>query len=130
MDRDAAGGSDLVTVNEEKKRIYLFFRGALTRADAEELRSAYKRAIIRTGPGFTAVSVFEAFVPGESEIQNIIRSMIRMADEGGCRLAVRVAQGSVFGQLQLGRLQREIQAGYETYECETLADAEAFLDGR
>ena len=42
--------------------------------------------------------------------------MIRMADDGGCRLAARVAQGSVFGQLQLGRLQREVQAGYSVHE--------------
>lgn len=120
--------TDLVTVNLEKKRVYLRFRGSLTEAAAKELREAYREAIAQVGPGYTAVSIFEDFVPATVEIQDIISSMIRMADEGGCRLAARVAQGSVFGQLQLGRLQREVQAGYRVHDCETVAEADAFLD--
>jgi len=109
--------------------VYLHFRGSLTKTGAEELREAYRGAIAQVGPGYTAVSIFEDFVPGTSEIQEIISSMIRMADDGGCRLAARVAQGSVFGQLQLGRLQREVQARYSVHDCETLAEADAYLDG-
>lgn len=129
METETTQASRLVTVNLEKKRIYLNFRGLLTRETAQELRDAYAGAIAQTGPGFTVVSLFTGFVPGKAEVQDIISSMIRMADEGGCRMAVRVAQGSVFGQLQLGRLHREIQAGYDVYECETLAEADAYLDG-
>jgi hypothetical protein len=129
MDADGTHTTDLVTVNLEKKRVYLHFRGSLTKTGAEELREAYRGAIAQVGPGYTAVSIFEDFVPGTSEIQEIISSMIRMADDGGCRLAARVAQGSVFGQLQLGRLQREVQARYSVHDCETLAEADAYLDG-
>jgi len=129
MDANGTDATDLVTVNLEKKRVYIHFRGSLTEAGAGELREAYSRAIQQVGPGYSAVSIFEDFVPGTSEIQEIISSMIRMADEGGCRLAARVAQGSVFGQLQLGRLQREVQVGYRVHDCETIADADAYLDG-
>ncbi len=46
----------------------------------------------------------------------------------GCRAAARVGQGGVFGQMQLGRLQREVQAGYSVHDCETLAEADTYLD--
>ena len=128
MEVNGTRTTDLVTVNLEKKRVYLRFRGSLTEATAKELRAAYREAIAQVGPGYTAVSIFEDFVPGTTEIQDIISSMIRMADEDGCRLAARVAQGSVFGQLQLGRLQSQVQAGYPVHDCETVAEADAFLD--
>ena len=41
----AAGTPDLVTVSLAKKRVYLYFRGSLTRGDAEALREAYRHAI-------------------------------------------------------------------------------------
>ena len=111
MDENGMRASDLVEVNLEKKRVYLRFRGSLTETGARELKEAYRKAIAQVGPGYSAVSIFEDFVPGSAEIQEIIASMIRMANDGGCRLAARVAQGSVFGQLQLGRLQREVILG-------------------
>jgi hypothetical protein len=129
MDTIGTHASDLVTINLEKQRVYLHFRGALTEDGAKQLREAYREAIAEVGPGYTAVSIFEDFVPGSTEVQEVISSMIRMADAGGCRLAARVAQGSVFGQLQLGRLQRQVQAGYPVHDCETVAEADAFLDG-
>lgn len=126
---DAPQTSDLVTVDMAKKRVYLRFRGSLTKAQAEDLREAYRRAITQVGPGYSAVSIFEEFMPGTSDVQEVISSMIHMASDGGCRAAVRVGQGSVFGQLQLGRLQREAEVGYAVHDCETLEEAEAILDG-
>ena len=129
MAADTAHDIDLVTVNMAKKRVYLRFRGSLTKAQAENLREAYRSAIAQVGSGYTAVSIFEDFMPGTVEIQEIISSMILMADEGGCRAAARVGQGGVFGQMQLGRLQREVQAGYSVHDCETLTEADTYLDG-
>ena len=128
MAADTAHDIDLVTVNMAKKRVYLRFRGSLTKAQAENLREAYRSAIAEVGSGYTAVSIFEDFMPGTAEVQEIISSMILMADEGGCRAAARVGQGGVFGQMQLGRLQREVQAGYSVHDCETLAEADTYLD--
>ena len=128
MGDDTTHTTDLVTVDMAKKRVYLYFRGSLTKAQAENLREAYRKAIAQVGPGYTAVSIFEGFMPGTAEVQEVISSMIQMADDGGCRVAARVGQGSAFGQLQLGRLQREAQVGYAVHDCETLAEAEAILD--
>ncbi len=128
MAADTAHDIDLVTVNMAKKRVYLRFRGSLTKAQAENLREAYRSAIAEVGSGYTAVSIFEDFMPGTAEVQEIISSMILMADEGGCRAAARVGQGGVFGQMQLGRLQREVQAGYSVHDCETLPEADTYLD--
>ncbi|MBD3852921.1 MAG: hypothetical protein IFK93_16555 [Acidobacteria bacterium] len=128
MAADTAHDIDLVTVNMAKKRVYLRFRGSLTKAQAENLREAYRSAIAQVGSGYTAVSIFEDFMPGTAEVQEIISSMILMADEGGCRAAARVGQGGVFGQMQLGRLQREVQAGYSVHDCETLPEADTYLD--
>ncbi len=128
MAADTAQDIDLVTVNMAKKRVYLRFRGSLTKAQAENLREAYRSAIAQVGSGYTAVSIFEDFMPGTAEVQEIISSMIQMADEGGCRAAARVGQGGVFGQMQLGRLQREVQAGYSVHDCETLPEADTYLD--
>ena len=128
MAADTAQDIDLVTVNMAKKRVYLRFLGSLTKAQAENLREAYRSAIAQVGSGYTAVSIFEDFMPGTAEVQEIISSMILMADEGGCRAAARVGQGGVFGQMQLGRLQREVQAGYSVHDCETLPEADTYLD--
>ena len=128
MAADTAHDIDLVTVNMAKKRVYLRFRGSLTKTQAENLREAYRSAIAQVGSGYTAVSIFEDFMPGTAEVQEIISSMIQMADEGGCRAAARVGQGGVFGQMQLGRLQREVQAGYSVHDCETLPEADTYLD--
>ena len=128
MPVDSTIQGDLVTVDKARKRVYLRFRGFLKKDDAEKLHDAYCRAIEEVGRGFTAVSLFEEFVPGTAEVQEVISKMIRMANDGGCRAAARVAQGSVFGQLQLGRLQREVQASYPVYDCETLDEADAHLD--
>jgi hypothetical protein len=124
----AASIPETVTVDLAKRRVYLRFRGFLSRAQAEALRDAYRDAIAKVGSGYTAVSIFEDFMPGTPEVQEIISTMIRMANDGGCRAAARVAQGSVFGQMQLGRLQRQVQAGYPVHDCQTLAEAEAYLD--
>ena len=129
MDAGTTHTTDLVTVNQAKKRVYLYFRGSLTKVQAEKLQEAYRSAIAQVGPGYTAVSIFEEFMPGTAEVQEVISSMIRMADDGGCRAAARVGQGGVFGQMQLGRLQREVQAGYSVHDCQTLAEADAYLDG-
>ena len=128
MDPDTAQRSDLVTVDMAKKRVYLYFRGSLTHAHAENLKEAYRNAITQVGAGYTAVSIFENFMPGTAEVQEVISSMIQMADQGGCRAAARVGKGGVFGQMQLGRLQREVQAGYSVHDCETLAEADIYLD--
>lgn len=123
------GRIDLVTVNPAKRRVYLYFRGFLKRDDAEALREAYREAIAQVGPGYTAVSIFEDFMPGTAEIQQIISEMIKMANDSGCSAAARVAQGNVFGQMQLGRLQKAVQASYPVQDCETLEEAETYLDG-
>ena len=128
MSNDTTQSTDLVTVNIAKKRVYLHFCGSLTQAQAEDLREAYRRAIDQVGPGYTAVSIFEGFMPGTADVQEVISSMIQLADQGGCRAAARVGQGGVFGQMQLGRLQREVQAGYSVHDCETLAEADIYLD--
>lgn len=129
MAADTAQKPDLVTVDMAKKRVYLRFRGSLTKAQAENLREAYRGAIAQVGSGYTAVSIFEDFMPGTAEVQEVISSMIQMADQGGCRAAARVGQGGVFGQMQLGRLQREARAGYSVHDCETIAEADTYLDG-
>ena len=129
MGNDTTHTTDLVTVNPAKKRVYLRFCGSLTKTQAENLREAYREAITQVGPGYTAVSIFENFMSGTAEVQEVISSMIKMADDGGCRAAARVGQGGVFGQMQLGRLQREVQAGYSVHDCETLAEADTYLDG-
>jgi len=129
MSDDTTHTTDLVTVDVAKKRVYLYFRGSLTVSQAEDLKQAYRDAIARVGHGYTAVSIFENFMPGTTEVQEVISSMIKMADDGGCRAAARVGQGGVFGQMQLGRLQREVQAGYSVHDCETLAEADTYLDG-
>jgi len=129
MDPDTAQSSDLVNVDTAKKRIYLYFRGSLTQAEAENLKAAYRDAITQVGAGYTAVSIFENFMPGTAEVQEVISSMIQMADQGGCRAAARVGKGGVFGQMQLGRLQREVKASYPVHDCETLAEADTHLDG-
>jgi hypothetical protein len=120
--------TDLVTVNMAKKRVYLHFRGSLSTVQAENLREAYQKAIGQVGPGYTAVSIFEEFMPGTPAVQEVIASMIKMANAGGCRAAARVGQGGVFGQMQLGRLQREVKVGYPVHDCATLAEADAYLD--
>ena len=129
MGADTTHTFDLVTVDMAKKRVYLYFRGSLTAAQAEKLKEAYRSAITQVGPGYTAVSIFENFMPGTADVQEVISSMIKMADEGGCRAAARVGQGGVFGQMQLGRLQREVQAGYSVHDCETVDEADTYLDG-
>jgi hypothetical protein len=128
MGADTTRTTDLVTVDLEKKRVYLRFQGFLTKDQADALKEAYRKAIAEVGPGYTAVSIFEDFMPGTPEVQEVISSMIQMAAEGGCRAAARVAQGSVFGQMQLGRLQREVQVAYPVHDCETIAEADAHLD--
>jgi hypothetical protein len=129
MSVDTSDTTDLVSVKTAEKRVYLHFRGSLTRAQAETLRDAYHTAIDQVGPGSTAVSIFEDFMPGTAEVQEIISSMIEMADLGDCRAAARVGQGGVFGQMQLGRLQREARAGYSVEDCRTPAEADTHLDG-
>lgn len=128
MAEQHADSTDPVSVDEGKKRVYLTFRGFLSLDDAERLYESYRRAIHRVGSGYTAVSIFEDFVPGKEEVQQIISKMILMANDNGCLAAARVAEGSVFGPLQLGRLQREVKADYPVKDFKNLDEAEAYLD--
>ena len=129
MGVDAPHTSNLVTVNMAKKRVYLRFKGSLTKAQAEDLREAYRRAITQVGPGYSAVSIFEEFMPGTPEVQEVISSMIQMASNSGCLKAARVSHGNVLGQMQLGRLQRSVEAAYPVRDCTTIEEADAYLDG-
>jgi hypothetical protein len=124
---DSAAGP--VSVDMAKRRVFLTFRGFLSVADAERLHDAYREAIARVGRGYTAVSIFEGFVPGTEDVQAVISKMIKMANDKGCLAAARVAEGSVFGPLQLGRLQREVKAGYPVKDFKSLTEANAYLDG-
>jgi hypothetical protein len=123
-----SSATDPVSVDITKKRVYLWFRGFLSVTEAQRLHEGYRRAIDRVGRGYTAVSIFENYIPGKEDVQEVISKMILMANDSGCRSAARVAEGSVFGQLQLGRLQREVKAEYPVKDCKTLAEAEAYLD--
>ena len=69
MGADPNEKTDLVTFNLEKKRVYLRFQGSLTKDQAEELQREYRKAIAEDGPGYTAVSIFEEFLPGTAEVQ-------------------------------------------------------------
>ncbi len=129
MAEQPRSAAEPVSVDMGKKRVFLTFRGFLSVADAERLHDAYRKAIARVGSGYTAVSIFEDFVPGTEDVQAIISKMIKMANDSGCRAAARVAEGSVFGPLQLGRLQREVKAGYPVKDFKTLTEANAYLDG-
>jgi hypothetical protein len=95
---------------------------------AEILREEFRGAISRVGPGSTVVSIVEDFIPATADVQAIISSMIQIADAGGCRAASRVCQEGVFGQMQLGPLQCEIEASFPVHDCETLAEADSYLD--
>ena len=58
MKPGSASIPEAVTVDLAKRRVYLRFRGFLSRAQAEALRDAYRDAIAKVGPGYTAVSIF------------------------------------------------------------------------
>lgn len=120
---------ELATVDLEKKRIYLRFIGFLSAQEASELKEAYRAAIAKVGRDFTVVTIFENFTPGTAEVQETISSMILMASNAGCRKAARVSKGHVLGQMQLGRLQRSVEAEYPTLDCATIEEADAYLDG-
>jgi hypothetical protein len=122
------GSEDLATVDPAKQRIYLHFRGFLSVEKAKTLEEAYRAAIARVGAGYTVVTVFEDFMPGTPEVQEVISSMILMASEAGCKKAARVSQGNVLGQMQLGRLQKAVEAAYPVKDCSTIDEAEAYLD--
>jgi len=129
MDVQPSGATDLVSVDTDNNRVFLTFKGFLSVADAEHLYDAYRSAIARVGRGYTAVSIFEDFVPGTEDVQAIISKMIKMANDNGCLAAARVAEGSIFGPLQLGRLQREVMADYPVKDFKNLKEANAYLDG-
>ena len=119
--------SEIATVDVSRKRIYLVFEGFLSLDRAMDLKERYRRAIAEVGPGYTVLSYFKNFVPGTAEIQEVFRSMIGMASDGGCRKAARTGSGSVMGPLQMGRLAKE--SSYPSHHFETWEAAEAFLDG-
>lgn len=119
---------ELATVDVDKKRIYLRFIGFLSKDQALELKEAYRGAIAKVGRGYSIVTIFENFTPGTPEVQEIISSMIQMASNAGCRKAARVSQANVLGQMQLGRLQRSVEAEYPVLDCATIEEADAYLD--
>jgi hypothetical protein len=123
-----SGPDELATIDDEKQRIYLRFRGFLSLDQAGVLKEAYRSAIARVGAGYTVVTIFEDFMPGTPEVQEVISSMILMASESGCKKAARVSQGNVLGQMQLGRLQKQVKASYPVRDCETIDQADAYLD--
>lgn len=129
MDVQPSSATGLVSVDIGKKRVFLTFKGFLSVADAENLHAAYRKAIAKVGKGYTAVSIFDDFVPGKEDVQEIISKMITMANDNGCLAAARVTEGSVFGPLQLGRLQRAVKADYPVKDFKNLTDANAYLDG-
>ena len=122
------GSEELATVDTAKQRVYLRFRGFLSVEQATTLKEAYRDAIARVGSGYTVVTVFEDFMPGTPEVQGVISSMILMASEAGCKKAARVSQGNVLGQMQLGRLQKAVEAAYPVKDCSTIEEADAYLD--
>jgi hypothetical protein len=129
MDEQPNSATGPVSVDIGKKRVFLTFRGFLSVADAESLYDAYRQAIARVGSGYTAVSIFDNFVPGTEDVQVVISKMIKMANDNGCLGAARVAEGSIFGPLQLGRLQRVVMADYPVKDFKELKEANAYLDG-
>ena len=129
MDVQPNSATGPVSVDTDMKRVFLTFRGFLSVADAEHLYDAYRRAIAKVGSGYTAVSIFEDYVPGTEDVQTIISKMIKMANDNGCLAAARVAEGSIFGPLQLGRLQREVKADYPVKDFKNLTEANVYLDG-
>jgi hypothetical protein len=118
---------ELTRIDRKKKRIYIRFVGFLSLDQAKELRDAYEEAITEVGSGYTVVTLFEDFKPGNEEVQNILADMIKMASDRGCTKAARVGRGSVVGPLQLQRLSR-VNAKYPHRTFETLEEADAYLD--
>ncbi|MCP4895841.1 MAG: hypothetical protein GY906_02610 [bacterium] len=116
-----------VVVDREKKRIYIRFEGYFNLEQVRQLYEDYRAGIAEVGSGYTVLTYFKDFTPGNEEVQDVISDMIVMASKAGCRRAARIGGGSVLGPLQLRRLSN-LNATYDHDYFDNLDDAEAYLD--
>lgn len=117
----------MTEVDLAKNRIVIYFDGFMTLEEAQMLKEAYRKAIDQVRPGFTVITYAIDYKPGTPEVQNIVSSMTKMAEDGGCSKVARVVGDKPLGGMQINRLAKNVTT-YESRHFATFEEAEAYLD--
>jgi hypothetical protein len=120
---------ELYRINKIKNRIYLYFEGYMETDRAKKLHDAYKEAIEKCSPGFTVVTFTEDYKPSSEEVQDIVRTMTKMAEDAGCRKVARVVGQKPLGGMQIDRIAKTTTT-YPSRHFSTVEEADAYLDSK
>lgn len=117
----------LVHVDTIKNRVYIHFEGHMDLERVLELKQAYKDGIDKCKPGFTCLTYATKFIPGNLEVQEVVRQMTKMAEDAGLSKVARVVGKSPLGGMQINRLAKT-KTKYEAKHFGTEIEAEMYLD--
>jgi hypothetical protein len=118
---------DLYRIDKLKNRIYLYFEGYMEIDRAKQLHDAYKEAIEKCSRGFTVVTLAENYKPSGQEVQDIVLTMTRMAENAGCRKVARVVGQKPLGGMQINRIAKAMTT-YPSRHFATIEEADEYLD--
>ena len=110
-----------------KNRIVLYFDGFMTLEEAKQLREDYRNAIRQCRPGFTVITHAIGYKPGTPEVQDIVTTMTKMAEDAGCSKVARVVGNKPLGGMQIDRIAKTVTT-YPSRHFESVEDAHAYLD--
>jgi len=116
-----------VHVDILKNRVYIHFEGAMDLERILKLKTAYEAGIAKCKPGFTVLTYANKFIPGNLEVQEIVRQMTKIAENAGIKKVARVVGKNPLGGMQINRLGKTV-TNYETKHFKTEMDAEIYLN--
>ena len=114
-------------IDSVKNRITLYFDGFMTLEEAKMLREDYRNAIAQCKPGFTVITHAIDYKPGTPEVQEIVTTMTKMAEDAGCSKVARVVGDKPLGGMQIDRIAKTVTT-YPSKHFATVEEAQAYLD--
>jgi len=77
----------------------------------------------KLGTGFTIINDISEFKPASEEAAAHIKRAQGAVAQKGVKKVIRIVGASVLGKFQFSRTQKEVHAGYESFEVATMEDA-------
>lgn len=116
-----------VSVNTDKNRLYIVFRGNVDDNEATLAADETIKALDLVRPGFTVLTDLANAVPISTyATDNIKRGQLAIARKGVKKVA-RVVK-NIVGAMQFKRVQREAGIDYEVIQVTSMEEAEVLLD--
>ena len=111
----------------DKNYISIVLKGIMEADEAKNAAEEVENALTKVKDGFDIINDISEFKPVTEDAMKYIQQAQKAAEKKGAKRIIRIV-GSVVGNLQFKRLQKESNIGYDIIEVRNMDDALKYIE--